>query len=192
MGKKKTPLPIRASVRAGYVQHGVAAYYQQSGAAYRNPHEPIIRAILAHVADAWALDLRAVLDLACGSGEVTLAWRDLPDAHIVGMDPYTGAAYRARTGQDAEPFTFEQIAGGALHGRRYTLIACSFALHLVAESRLPALCYQFAQIAPRLLIVSPHKRPPIQPAWGWTLMETYTHERVHARLYAAQPRVDMR
>src|SRR5437763_911706 len=82
----------------------------------------------------WGLDLTRVLDLACGSGEATLALRELGAGTIDGVDPYTGAAYQARTGQPAEELSFEAIAGGALDGRHYNLVVCSYALHLLEPS----------------------------------------------------------
>jgi SAM-dependent methyltransferase len=175
------------SIRGEYVEHGVRDYYAQHGDAYRNPHEPIIRELLAMAVGRWQLDLLHVLDLACGSGEVTLALRDLAGegvGQINGIDPYTAAAYQARVGNAAETFSFEQIAGGALDGRSYSVIVCSFALHLVAESWLPALCYQLGQICHALIVLTPHKRPELRPAWGWLLTEEVLHKRVRMRRYA--------
>lgn len=171
------------SIHGAYVEYGVRQYYETHGAAYRNPHEPIIRELLALAVQTWRLDLNHVLDLACGSGEVTLALRPLGAGSIEGIDPFTAQAYQARTGQTADPFTFEQIASGVLAGRQYNVIVCSFALHLVAVSWLPALCYQLAQISPALLILTPHKRPILKPEWGWNAPSELIHKRVRARLY---------
>src|SRR5579885_1498147 len=115
------------AIRHAYERHGVPAYYARFGTSYRNPHEPAIRAALAMAAGRWPLDLRRVLDLACGSGEATLALRKLGARAIVGADPYTGAAYRERTGQEALPLDFAAVAAGALAGECYTLAVCSFA-----------------------------------------------------------------
>lgn len=174
-------------IRRRYEQLGARGYYEQHGREYRNPHEPIVREVLTVAVDRWALDLRSVLDLACGSGEVTLRLRELGAAEIRGIDPYTCEAYQARTGSPAEALSFEQIAGGALAGRRHSLIVCSFAMHLIATSWLPALLLQLATVAPALLILTPHKRPAIRPAWGWRLDDELLHERVRARIYAAHP-----
>lgn len=171
------------SIRAAYEQHGVDGFYRAEGNSYRNPHEPTIRRALTQVVPTWSLDLAQVLDLACGSGEATLALRNLGAGQIDGIDPYTGQAYRARTGQAAEPYTFAEIAAGALVGRGYTLIVCSFALHLAEQSRLPLLCYRLAEIAPSMLILTPHKRPELHESWGWLLHEETVIERVRARLY---------
>lgn len=172
-----------SAIRAAYEQYGVEGFYQRFGNCYRNPHERPIRATLQAAVARWDLPLDRVLDLACGSGEVTLALRELSCASIDGIDPYTYRAYAERTGQVAEPLTFEQIAAGALAGRRYGTIVCSFALHLVALSRLPALAMQLSLIGQALLILTPHKRPALRPEWGWSSVDELLVERVRARLY---------
>jgi SAM-dependent methyltransferase len=171
------------AIRAAYEREGPDAFYRLHGADYRNPHEHIVRGVLAHAVEAWQCNLSAVLDLACGSGEATLALRE-HGALVVGADPFTGAAYLARTGSAALPLSFEQIARGDLAGQTYSLIVCSFALHLLERSRLPALCLALSQLSPALLVVTPHKRPAIEAAWGWTLREEILQDRVRARLYA--------
>ena len=106
--------------------------------------------------------------------------------HIAAIDPFTAVAYTRRTGLPCEAMTFERIAAGGLRGRRYSLIVCSFALHLAMPSRLPTLCWELAGVARQLLILTPHKRPTIDPAWGWSLTHECLHERVRARLYVSQ------
>ena len=171
------------SIRAQYVRYGAQGYYEQFGAHYRNPHELAVRRAIHAAVAAWDLDLTHVLDLACGSGEVTLALRELGAAAIDGLDPFTGAAYQARTGQTAEGLSFEEIASGALDGRRYSLVACSYALHLLNASRLPRLAYQLSRISEALLVFTPHKRPELRSDWGWVLMGEMVTERVRARYY---------
>src|SRR5262249_913178 len=172
-----------SAIRTAYEQYGVEGFYQRFGDSYRNPHERAIRAALKAAVSHWDLPLDHVLDLACGSGEATLALRELGCAAIDGIDPYTYEAYARRTGQTAERFTFEQIAGGALAGRSYGTIVCSFALHLVALSRLPALATQLGLIGETLLILTPHKRPHLRPEWGWSCADELLIERVRARYY---------
>jgi len=172
-----------AAIRAAYEQYGVEGFYQRFGNTYRNPHERVVRAALKAAVARWELPLDHVLDLACGSGEVTLALRELGSAAIDGIDPYTHQAYADRTGQVAEQITFEQVAAGALAGRSYSTIVCSFALHLVALSRLPALMTQLSLIGTTLLILTPHKRPLLRPEWGWRCADELLIERVRARYY---------
>jgi 2-polyprenyl-3-methyl-5-hydroxy-6-metoxy-1,4-benzoquinol methylase len=177
--------PAAESIRVGYEAHGTRRYYEKFGGDYRNPHEPVIRRSLERVAREWELDLSNVLDLAAGSGEVTLALRELGASAIHGIDPHTSEAYAQRTGHPAERLTFEQIAAGALEGRCFSLIACSFAMHLCEPSRLPALLLQLARCGTTLLVLTPHKRPDIREAWGWRLEHELLIERVRSRLYAS-------
>ena len=179
------------SIRDQYVRYGAQGYYEQFGAQYRNPHELAVRQTIHTTVAAWRLDLAHVLDLACGSGEVTLALRELRAVAIDGLDPYTGAAYQARSGQPAEALSFEAIAGGALDGRRYSLVVCSYALHLLAPSRLPRLAYQLSRVAGALLVLTPHKRPNLRPEWGWVLAEEMVVQRVRARCYKSDQRMDV-
>jgi SAM-dependent methyltransferase len=171
------------SIRSRYEAVGADAFYRDEGDGYRNPHEPQIADLLVQIAMPWKLDLSDVLDLAAGSGEVTLALRDLGARRIAGIDPFTFRAYKKRTGQIAEKFTFADIAAGGLRARRYSLIVCSFALHLCEPSRLPAVAQALSEIAPSLLLIMPHKRPALRPEWGWTLQEEIVLHRVRARLY---------
>jgi SAM-dependent methyltransferase len=170
-------------IRPQYEEYGAEGYYRQFGADYRNPHEPVIRELLQLVVPRWQLDLGNVLDLACGSGEVTLVLRELGCRQISGIDPFTQAAYLARTGTAAESLTFADLAAGALADRRYGLCVCSFALHLPPSSTLPLLAYQLSIITPALVILTPHKRPRIKSEWGWNFVDEVAQDRVRARLY---------
>ncbi|MDX2039675.1 MAG: class I SAM-dependent methyltransferase [Acidobacteriota bacterium] len=171
------------AIRHQYQEHGVEEFYTQFGAEYRNPHELIIAEVLREAVSRSNLDLTQVLDLACGSGEVTLVLREFGAGQIDGVDPFTGDAYRTRTGKPAEAVSFEQIAAGALAGRRYSLVVCSFAMHLVAESWLPSLLFQLGEMSDCLLILTPHKRPELKAEWRWMLEGEFVIERVRARLY---------
>src|SRR5258708_16107377 len=148
------------SIRGQYERYGVQGYYERSGDTYRNPHEAAIRVVLRQAVEHWRPDVSHVLDLACGSGEVTLALRELGCTAIDGIDPYTGDAYLERTGQTADSYTFENIAAGAISDRSHSFIICSFAPHLVEKSRLPTLAYQFSFIPPPLFLIPPPQRPP--------------------------------
>lgn len=174
------------AIRHGYVQHGVEGYYTRFGARYRNPHESAIVEAVAAAHRRSALPLDAVLDLACGSGEATRAVSALGASAVTGVDPYTGAAYAGRTGRAAIELDFAQIAAGALDGRRFSLIVCSFALHLCDASRLPGVTWALAGLAETMLVLSPHKRPPIE--LGWTLVDAFVHQRAAHPEAAGGPR----
>ncbi|MBO0723459.1 MAG: hypothetical protein J2P41_21725, partial [Blastocatellia bacterium] len=86
---------------------------------------------------------------------------------------------------------FERIAEGALAGRSYSLIVCSFALHLIEVSWLPSLLARLGAISQRLLIITPHKRPVIKSAWGWSIEDEFIRERVRARIYSRNSRFEI-
>jgi hypothetical protein len=173
-------------VRGEYEKHGAHDYYRRFGWEYRNPHEPAVAESLRVAKEAWPLDLSHVLDLAAGSGEATLALAALGAGRVDAADPYTHEAYASRVGRPAERLGFEDVAAGALAARRYTLVVCSFALHLCETSRLPAVAYQLSLVAPDLLLLTPHKRPIIRPEWGWALAGERVVQRVRSRWYRSQ------
>ena len=174
------------SVRGAYEKYGAENYYRRFGRDYRNPHEPVVRKSLRTANETWPLDLTRVLDFAAGTGEATLALTEMGAARVDATDPYTYEAYESRVGRPAERLGFEDVAAGALAGRRYSLVVCSFALHLCEASRLPAVAYQLSLLAPSLLVLTPHKRPMIRPEWGWVLEGERVVERVRSRWYRSQ------
>jgi SAM-dependent methyltransferase len=171
------------AIRKAYEEFGAEEYYRRFGAGYTNPHESRVREVVRGVVERNDLDLRQVLDLACGSGEATRILLDLGARDVDGVDPYTHEAYRAATGRTAEELSFEDVAAGALAGRSYSLTVCSFALHLAGASRLPVLAWQLSQISDAFLVVTPHKRPLLRPAWGWHLADEIVIDRVRGRCY---------
>lgn len=178
------------AIRTAYAEHpdGAAGWYADAGASYRNPHEEGVRAAIVRVLPHLRPDGGRILDLACGSGEVTLALRDagVDDADIDGADPFTGAAYRARTGRDASPWSFADLPA-VLAERRWAAIVCSMALHLCEASRLPAVCIALARAAPVVVVVTPHKRPVVRPSWGLALVDEHLDPewRLRTRRYRA-------
>jgi len=193
------------SLRDAYTKYEVDEYYEKFGDSYHNPHGLIVDEVIQLTWQKWSqnwssqsdlirdskkyLDLEEdlggeqVLDLACGSGEVTLALEKMGVISVDAIDPFTYKIYQERTGRIAQRFTFNDIANGVLAGRKYRLIICSFALHLVPISRLPLLLYQLGLISNYLIVITPHKRPEIKPNYGWLWVEEINWKRVRARLY---------
>lgn len=102
---------------------------------------------------------------------------------ITGIDPFTGPAYLARTGLVALPHDFLAVSHGALDDFEFDAVFCSFALHLADPGLLPLVCLRLAQVSPVLVVLTPHKRPEIKPAWGWRLAEAVLDDRVRLRHY---------
>ena len=166
------------SIRESYINQGVTSFYKENGSNYSNPHEEAIKACLEVALNLHKPKLGSVLDLCCGSGEITT---HIKAKLVTGIDPYTGESYFKRTGKLALPYSFDDIIKGAILDHRYDLIVCSFAMHLLEESKLPALCYALAQISNKMLIISPHKKPVI--SWGWKQYGEVYVNRVRARWY---------
>jgi SAM-dependent methyltransferase len=182
---RKQPTAPATPIRPEYDRLGPAAYYAEHGAKYANPHEAVIRRLMHRWIDAKApaADAR-ILDLCCGSGEISAVFIEHGIGRITGIDPYTGPAYRARTGFEALPHDFVAISQGVLDSESYDFIFCSFALHLADTGLLPQVCLSLARISPALVVLTPHKRPEIRPAWGWQLDEEVKEDRVRLRHYS--------
>lgn len=165
-------------IRKLYSEQGVEEYYLSSGDSYRNPHEEQVSGLIRHAKEQGHIGHR-VLDLCCGSGEVTQC---LNGHDVTGADPFTGNAYYRRTGRRALDCSFLDIAKGALDGCRFDTVICSFALHLCEESLLPQVLYQLGRISDTLIVISPNKRPDCD-GWFWTLTDETLLNRVRMRIY---------
>ena len=183
---------LRDSIRSKYEGLGVDEYYRTHGSTYLNPHQNQVKALLEQTQG--RLNYHSVLDLCCGSGEVSLALVDLGYALPQGCDPFTQEAYLRSTGTSCLPFNFEEIAQGALNTYRYETIICSFALHLCPISLLYPTLYALFQSAPHLVIISPHKRPNLARYPDidcFDQEETYTLKKKTVRLKAYRHRYCM-
>jgi len=180
------------SMRKEYGEHGVVGFYEKYGKTYRNKHFPEIKRVMRHLLKSPLPDeLRSgtvkVLDLACGSGEATLAlvetgWTSLE--HVEACDPFTFEAFQDQVGKPAFQWSFEDVANaGVLDDRKYELCVCSFALHLLDTSKLHGVTFQLASHCKYLLVLTPHKKPEIRSGMGFDLLFEVVHERIHARLY---------
>lgn len=192
------------SVREAYDELGPAAFYAERGARYRNPHEEPLSACLSRALTEWEAaghltpadetpappPLGRVLDLACGSGEGSLAlqrWADGRPGVAVDLeaaDPFTFEAYESRMGCEAQRWSFEDVAGGVLAGTpTYDAVLCSFCLHLVERSWFAMTMAALARASRLLIVLTPHKRPTIDSSTGWEQVGEVLQERVRVRLY---------
>lgn len=145
------------AIRNMYSELGVDAFYKEFGNEYNNPHADIIKKLLSKVEVG-----ERILDLCCGSGEVT---RCFTDKDVIGCDPYTYELYKKMTGREVLKYSFKDIAQGALAEYNFDTVICSFALHLCEESMLNPVLFQLAMISNKLIILTPHKRPNIKTFW---------------------------
>lgn len=180
--------PPDAGVRNAYAAHedGATGYYAESGASYFNPHDGGVRQCVHDAIRLWPELFRGlvtgdpadndgerVLDLSCGAGEVTdaLVKAGVPVERVDACDPYTSTAYHRRIGKTCHAWSFQDIARGDLVGRRWKTVICSFAMHLCEKDFLPPLVMMLACSCDALIVLTPHKRPELDPSWGFTLTE---------------------
>jgi len=169
MSKIKTsnsPVPGKA-IRPLYEAHGAEGYYTTFGDTYENPHFPEIAALLERNLPRFDC-AGGVLDFAAGGGEVTQVLRRLGVSHITGCDPFTYALFEKNTDLPCLRLSFEEVVRNGLPST-YSLIISSFALHLCPPKQLFSLAWQLLQAAPRLVILTPHKRPELENLPGIAL-----------------------
>jgi SAM-dependent methyltransferase len=173
-----------SSIRGNYEKFGVVGYYSKHGNSYSNPHYPEIQSCLKLVISDLKVD--SVLDLACGSGEVTKFLKDEIGNEIKvieSCDPFTQEAFKQRLGYYPHNWSFQDIADGVLESKEFDLCVSSFALHLMNSSQLFSTLFELANRCKRLLILSPNKHPLVKSNTCWELERHFVHQRVHVRLY---------
>lgn len=168
------------SIRNKYDEYGVKNFYSFHGKDYINPHEKQIRESIKYIYNNWDLNFSKVLDLACGNGEVTKILMDLKVNNIKGLDAYLSKEYIKKTGKFCYDMSFDEIIKGNLKDK-FSLIICSYALHLLEISKLPIFMYRMSEITNNFIIISPHKRPIIRNDWGWSLENETIIDRVKIR-----------
>ena len=200
-------------MRNAYAAHeaGATGYYAEEGARYVNPHDGGVREMLARATrewpELWGMGKSddeidddefgdRILDLSCGSGEVTAALvaAGVPPQRIDACDPYTHEAFSNRLGMQCERWSFEDVANGEIADRRWRTVVCSFAMHLCPKDYLPTLCMMLACSAKHLVILTPHKRPEIDAAWGGFMLHRREvrdrYWRIRLRWYSTDAPVD--
>ena len=175
------------SIRHWYEELGAEGYYRAKGDEYANPHVEQIHQLIQQ--NESRIDYTQLLDLSCGGGEVSEAVLNLGYKNVLGCDPYTHELYRQRLQHPCLEWGFDDLLRGALQGQFSTIIA-SFALHLCPEEQLFPLTYALFQNSPQLVVISPHKRPALEPLEGVQLQfEDFTlterGKKVRLKAYSA-------
>lgn len=147
------------AIRPLYEQHGAEGYYRAHADTYANPHFPEVKTLLER--NASRFDAARVLDFAAGGGEVTQVLQGLGLNNIVGCDPFTFRLYTQNTGRPCWQLSFKDVIKNGLP-EQFSVLVCSFALHLCPEKELFSLCWNLFQAAPLLIVLTPHKRPELE------------------------------
>ena len=170
------------SIRNEYSKIGVTEFYKKYGDTYSNPHEKTIHKHLLLILNQFNKNDK-ILDLCCGSGEVSLFLYNKGFNNISGIDPYTKQNYIDRTGLKCSGMDFSDLSTKGLT-EQYNTIICSFAMHLCPKSYLPNLLYQLSLVTHNLIIISPHKKPEINHYF--TLSKTQYIDNVYLKIYNSE------
>lgn len=152
------------SIRPLYEAHGAEGYYREHGEEYENPHFPEIKTLIER--NIPRFDCAAVLDFAAGGGEVTRVLQGSGVTNITGCDPFTHCLFEQKTGLPCLRHSFKDVIRGSLAGQHYSMVVSSFALHLCPPKDLYSLSWQLFQVAPLLVVLTPHKRPALETLPG--------------------------
>ncbi len=155
--------PNGKSIRDQYADQGVENFYLEHGHDYVNPHLAQIKQLL--VQNEHRIDYSSALDFCCGGGEVTTVLEGLGFPNTTGCDPFTQQAFANNTNKRALSFGFSDVIQGKLTGE-FSSVICSFAMHLCPKDQLFLLTYYLFEIAPQIVVITPHKRPALENLAG--------------------------
>jgi SAM-dependent methyltransferase len=178
-------LKMKKGFRAKY-SVGVDTYYS-SCSHYSNPHSSKFAAIIEKVISWLPFNLKEssttkpVLDLACGSGQITKLLILNGIENVLGLDPHLGEQYRSEVGKPVFNNSFEDICHFRVVLPKCSLIICSYALHLCAD--LLNLLTTLKLSCDYLCVISPHGLPHIPPDSGWTTHFDFKYANIKVHLY---------
>jgi 2-polyprenyl-3-methyl-5-hydroxy-6-metoxy-1,4-benzoquinol methylase len=159
-----------------YQKSGVKTFYSKIGKDYYNPHENDVKTLIKSIYN----PNHSYLDLAAGDGIVSQALIQLGCERVEGCDPFLYDLFKQNTNLNCLKYSFEDIAKGQLQ-KKYDVVICSYAMHLVDPSYLHNLLYYLSTISETMVILTPHKRPYINNFWE--LDKSFTLGKTKMKIY---------
>ena len=168
-------------IRNNYQKFGVQNYYKNVKHEYKNPHLSYIEESILKIINDYNIDFSKVLDLACGTGEITTILKEYNINNVIGLDPYLYKEYNKNTNNKCLQLSFEDIQKGKLD-IKFSTIICSYALHLCEKSILPDVLWNLSLISKNLIILSPNNKPEINDN-SFILVDNFKIEKCKTRIY---------
>jgi hypothetical protein len=182
-----------------YNSVGAPEYYSQDSVkcTYRNPHSKKFGVIVDRIIeklDFASENFGAVLDLACGGGEISCLLQKYGEEkvpnEILGCDPYLHELYRLKTGLQCFDYSFEDIISGKRNcqkqilgklERKLGVIICSYAMHLCDE--VTKLCKVLSTMTKFLCVITPHGLPYITKAMNFEPFYCFKFKNIKVNIY---------
>lgn len=138
--------------------NGVESFYKDNGKDYKNPHEDrVVRVLRAMAPHLHKRVISSVIDIACGSGEASLALLQWFPYKVTFVDPYTKAALLKRI-PEATCLEYHFLDLIEKEWPCHDLAVVSYAYHLLPKSLETLFCMTLASRVKHLLLVHPHKK----------------------------------
>lgn len=179
---KTRPFESFNAIRTEYEKYGVENYYKYKGHEYINPHLSDIKLVMDRLEKNGIVDFSNVLDLAAGTGEITNILYKYGYDNIEGADLYMCNEYEKNTNKSCNKLSFSDIQKGALGGKMYSTIVCSYAMHLADKSILYQLLWQLSLVSKQLVIISPTSKPIVSED-SWELVDSYKIGKANLRVF---------
>jgi hypothetical protein len=172
---------MKKHIRNLYEKYGVKEYYEKYNEDYENLHLLEIKELILKNKDKF--NLKKVLDLCSGRGEVTKILQELNIRNICGLDPYFKEIYEKETNKECFKLSFDDILKGKLDDN-YSCIICSFAYHLIPKNDIYILTKELFLHTKQLVIISPTKKDELKKYGEFKLiLEDYSLTKRGKKVY---------
>ena len=168
-----------------FEQHSSPTEFYLTCKKYKNPHANKFYEIIKRVIDWLPFNMQTsiepILDLACGSGEVTRALLRYGIDNVIGIDPYLHEQYATITKRTVYDYSFEDIYLEKVLLEKYSIVFCAYALHLC--SHVDKILEVLKKYTEYLCIITPHGLPIVSEESGWQRIISFKYANIKVYIF---------